>query len=388
MLIVHRLPFIRYNDFVAKSTRQADKTGARKQLALRVIIAGVAIIVVLGNLFGFLQPPARPLKPFTKLDVKPTHPIEPGILFHEVDLPGGHDRRVLWIYEPALQSTPNLGAMPTALGRHVTASKLRGIFPGSEFSTRAHSPQAPRPFRWERGKGVRVQRPCVFVAPDDSPCYYGKPLLPYNHKENLPYARAGLVVVAYSVDGAVHDRFNSNQLVNGIHAFQAAHCGVDSEKAAVDYALANLPEVDPKRLYVAGHSSGGTMSLMAASSDRRLAGALAYAPACNIRQRVNALGTMLMSARVPGFAAFLDTCSPINHASAIRCPVFLYHADDDSNVSVSDVTAFVDKLHKTNAKITYSRVAIGGHKKSYVRDGIPKGIAWIIQQGKLFQQLN
>jgi dipeptidyl aminopeptidase/acylaminoacyl peptidase len=297
---------------------------------MRPVIGLAALGIVMGCVFGVFEPKAHPAQPYASLAQLPPREIEKGIEFQEVHLPGGHDARTLWIYTP----------------QHKTSAHL----------------------------------PCVFIAPDASTCYYGKRLYPINVQEHLPYARAGFFVVAYSVDGNT-PYFNSNEVAVAIKRFRAAKCGVENEHAAVDYALANLPMIDTKRLYAAGHSSGGTMALMAAAHDSRFAACVAYAPACDISSRVNKLGAFEESLRVPGFSDFLKTCSPINYTATITCPVFLFHADDDDNVPRADVERFLDKLRRTNHYVTYSRAPAGGHIQSMLKDGIPRGIAWLKQLG-------
>ena len=299
---------------------------------VRPAIGLTVLAVVACAIFGVFEPRAKPAAPFTALSELPPKPARSGIVFHEVHLPGGHDARVLWIYEPP----------------HPAGQKL----------------------------------PCVFIAPDSSTCFYGKALRGANLRAYWPYAEAGFVVVAYSLDGAT-SYFNSNQVVAGINRFRAAHCGVDNEHAAVDYALAHLPYIDPNRLYAVGHSSGGTMALMAAAHDPRIAGCVAYAPACDVSSRVNKLGAIELSLRVPGFMSFLKTCSPISYTARIHCPVFLFHADNDGNVPRGDVEAFVDKLRRTNPNVVYSHVPTGGHLLSMFDPGIPRAIAWLKKLAKM-----
>jgi len=299
---------------------------------LRPVIALIVLAIVTCAIFGVFEPRAKPASPFRDLAVLPSQSLRNGLTFQEVHLPGGHDARVLWIYEP-----------PHAAGQRL---------------------------------------PCVFIAPDSSTCFYGKSLRGANLRGYLPFADAGFVVVAYSLDGAT-SYFNSNRVVAGIERFRAAHCGVDNEHAAVDYALANLPCVDPRRLYAVGHSSGGTMALMAAAHDTRIAACVAFAPACDVSSRINKLGALELSMRVPGFTSFLNTCSPISYTTRIHCPVFLFHADNDGNVPRSDVEAFVAKLRHTNPNIVYSHVPAGGHLLSMFDAGIPRAIVWLKKLAKM-----
>lgn len=47
--------------------------------------------------------------------------------------------------------------------------------------------------------------------------------------------------------------------------------------AAIDH-LAGLPYVDPDRIYVGGHSTGGTLALLVAASEAPVAGVVAFGP--------------------------------------------------------------------------------------------------------------
>lgn len=52
---------------------------------------------------------------------------------------------------------------------------------------------------------------------------------------------------------------------------------VDDVLAALDF-LARRPDVDPERIYLGGHSTGGTMALLAAASGPRVRGVFAFGP--------------------------------------------------------------------------------------------------------------
>lgn len=53
--------------------------------------------------------------------------------------------------------------------------------------------------------------------------------------------------------------------------------------AAFDY-LAKRPDVDPKRIYLAGHSTGGTLALLVAASTDRFRAVIALGPVDDVRQ--------------------------------------------------------------------------------------------------------
>jgi dipeptidyl aminopeptidase/acylaminoacyl peptidase len=58
---------------------------------------------------------------------------------------------------------------------------------------------------------------------------------------------------------------------------------VDDVIAALDY-LAKRPDVDPKRIYLAGHSTGGTLALLVAASTDRFRAVIAFGPVADVRQ--------------------------------------------------------------------------------------------------------
>jgi dipeptidyl aminopeptidase/acylaminoacyl peptidase len=259
--------------------------------------------------------------------VGPTVALEAGVSWHKVDLPGGDGTRTLWVY------------LPSSAG----SSKV----------------------------------PCIFIAPAGSSCLDGMPLADGDRAEHLPYVRAGYAVVAYSLDGAFTDRTSAASEVHAIETFRDAHAGLDNERAAVDYAIANIPQIDRTKLYAAGHSSAGTMALLAAENDRRLIGCIAYAPRCDVGSELDKDEREALTSRIDGFDQFLSSCSPSTRATSIRCPVFLFHADDDQRVPTDDVIGFEGKLKTADSSVTYCHVATGGHYDSMINDGIPQAINWL-----------
>jgi pimeloyl-ACP methyl ester carboxylesterase len=57
---------------------------------------------------------------------------------------------------------------------------------------------------------------------------------------------------------------------------------VDDVLAAAEF-LAARPDVDPERIYLGGHSTGGTLVLLAAASSRRFRGVFAFGPIDDVR---------------------------------------------------------------------------------------------------------
>jgi len=219
--------------------------------------------------------------------------------------------------------------------------------------------------------------PCVFVAPAGSRLFHGMGLGDGDRAEHLPYVRAGFAVVAYEIEGSLPDKPTNGEVRAAMRAFRGADAGLADARAAIDYALAKVPKIDPRRLYTAGHSSAGTLSLQVAEHDPRIAACVAYAPCCDVPARIGAETLGDLDKVDSGFGGFLSDRSPGAHPAALRCPLFLFHADDDSNVPTADVAAFADAVRRTNPHVTFVRVPTGNHYQSMIDQGIPHAIHWL-----------
>jgi dipeptidyl aminopeptidase/acylaminoacyl peptidase len=219
--------------------------------------------------------------------------------------------------------------------------------------------------------------PCVFVAPAGTPLIHGSNL--GNPPEYVPYAKAGFAVVAYAIDGNVENAEDDAQMVRGIRAFLAADGGVLNARAAMNYAVETLG-ADPKRLYVAGHSSAGTLALQVAASDPRVAGCIAYAPCSDIP---TFLGENLapLSKALPEVGRYVARSSPHARAADLKCPVFLFQAADDGVIPPRTTRNFAELVRRTNPRVTYEEVPSGNHYDSMINEGIPRAVAWLKKQG-------
>jgi dipeptidyl aminopeptidase/acylaminoacyl peptidase len=171
---------------------------------------------------------------------------------------------------------PTVSAMPP-LGQGITVAD--GV---SMHRITIRSARGTGELRVYLPQGGSEKRPCVFVAPAGSPLICGMSLGDGDSPEQIPYARAGFIVVAYSIDGDLPKDHSAEQLIHSIRCFKASHGGVDNASEAIDYALIHIPNIDPKRRYVAGHSSAATLALQVAEQDSRIAACAAYAPVTDI----------------------------------------------------------------------------------------------------------
>jgi hypothetical protein len=82
-------------------------------------------------------------------------------------------------------------------------------------------------------------------------------------------------------------------------------------------------------------------------------------------------------AEAESFLNFIRHNSPRTRESDLNCPVFIFHAADDSNIPISQSREFADRLRAMAKNVTFETVPIGDHYDSMIRSGIPKGIAWL-----------
>lgn len=221
--------------------------------------------------------------------------------------------------------------------------------------------------------------PCVLIGPAGSHLIDGMKLAKGDQAEHLPYARAGFVVVAFAIDGAWPAAPNPSErdIIAAATAFQKAQGGLANARTALDFAIERVPALDSRRVYTAGHSSAATLALLVASADPRIKACAAFAPATDVEGRIGGETIRFLAASIPGFAEFVKASSPKTHLGELKCPVFLFHAKDDTTVPSSQTSRFASDLERTNSKVVYVEVPKGGHYQSMIREGIPRAIQWL-----------
>lgn len=108
---------------------------------------------------------------------------------------------------------------------------------------------------------------------------------------------------------------------------------VDDLLAAQSY-LGTREDVDPERIYLAGHATGGTLSLLAAASSSRFAAVFAFGPVSDVRQ----YGTPGGGGCLPADAAAEEVTlrAPVNFVGSIRTPTFVFEGGVGGNADVFD----------------------------------------------------
>jgi acetyl esterase/lipase len=188
--------------------------------------------------------------------------------------------------------------------------------------------------------------------------------------------------MAYELSGPVANpratTMTWREAIPAIEEFMRSDGGLINGKIAIDYALKKVPEVDPNQLFACGHSSSAVVSLNLARGDSRIRACCAYAPSTDVEAWWK---PARVENHVPGFTAFAERKSPRRHVEDFSCPVFLFHADDDSMVALSDNQRFANAMKDAGKRITFERVKSGDHYDSMIEHGIPDGIAFMQSNG-------
>ncbi|MBC7807817.1 MAG: prolyl oligopeptidase family serine peptidase [Akkermansiaceae bacterium] len=228
--------------------------------------------------------------------------------------------------------------------------------------------------------GQRV--PCIVMAAAGTRLFHGILLGEGDAQEHLRYLEEGFAVVACEIDGPLSDAQadDSKAMVAAAKKFQAANAGIRNMQEALDVAE-TLPWVDKKRIFLAGHSSAGTLALQTAAFEQnRIAGCIAHAPGVNVTKHLGVMLGLIESSGATGLRATLDTLSPHNNINRLTKPLFLFCAKDDSVIEESEVAAFAAAVKKKNPDVTYQTVPTGDHFDAMIQNGIPAAAAWAKKQ--------
>jgi dienelactone hydrolase len=101
---------------------------------------------------------------------------------------------------------------------------------------------------------------------------------------------------------------------------------VDDVLAAAN-TLAALPSVDPGRIYVCGHSVGGTLTLLAAMASNRFRAASSISGSPDLKSYLRVSRVQVPFDVSDNREARLR--SPVAYATSFKCPVRLFHGDEE-----------------------------------------------------------
>jgi acetyl esterase/lipase len=219
--------------------------------------------------------------------------------------------------------------------------------------------------------------PCVLIGPAGTRMVHGMELGEADQAEHYPYAEQGFAVVAYEIDGSLPNEDPPDNVFRKAYLeFTAASAGVVNARVALQYATSQVPEVDPDRIFVAGHSSAGTIALLCAEHVDGLAGCVAYAPCSDLEGFLAELVDMVEEV-LPNVRRYMKDSSPMNHLDRLRCPVMVFNAVDDQVVTISESSRFVAQAAAAGGNVTLRTAARGGHYDAMIDEGIREGIAWM-----------
>ncbi|MGA7832006.1 MAG: alpha/beta fold hydrolase [Terracidiphilus sp.] len=141
---------------------------------------------------------------------------------------------------------------------------------------------------------------------------------PLNDQSARAFREAGIVMMAPSWRGE-----NDNP-----GRFEMFYGEVDDLLAARDY-LAKLPYVDPDRIYLAGHSTGGTMVLLAAEKGGGFRDVFSLGGVSDLKRRLAAGSTSTAPPFDTQSAKELRLRSPIYFISSLKSPAFYFEGENE-----------------------------------------------------------
>jgi acetyl esterase/lipase len=100
---------------------------------------------------------------------------------------------------------------------------------------------------------------------------------------------------------------------------------VDDVLAAAEH-LARLPYVDPERIYLGGHSTGGTLALLTAERSPRFAGVFAFGPVASVDRYPGSLVPVDLG---PGDGQEVRLRSPIHWLHGVESPTWIIEGRDE-----------------------------------------------------------
>ena len=125
---------------------------------------------------------------------------------------------------------------------------------------------------------------------------------------------------------------------------------LEDQLTVVDAALAQYPQLDPKRLGWWGWSWGGTFTVYAMSHSDRFRAGVAVAPVTDWRN-YDSIYTERYMSEPADFASGYKEFSVVNSAANLKGRLMLAHGTGDDNVHIENTVHYVQKL--IEAEISY-----------------------------------
>jgi dienelactone hydrolase len=183
-------------------------------------------------------------------------------------------------------------------------------------------------------------------------------------EQTRPFRDAGFVVMTPMLRGE-----------NGLPGSYSMFYDEVEDVLAAAEALARLPYVDGQRLYIAGHSVGGTLSLLAALTSNRFRAAASFSGSPD--QMSWARGQPELVPFDPADQREFQLRSPLAFARSFKCPVRLYYGSQEFLfASSSQKTAQLAKA----ANLDVEAVSVPGDHFSSVDPAMRQCIRFFQQQ--------
>ena len=235
--------------------------------------------------------------------------------------------------------------------------------------------------------------PCVIVPPAGSTLLTGMEIddtVNTQNPEHEPYVKAGFAVITFSIDGDLDDgdQTSNAEFIKAHEAFRNSKAGMLNYAQALSLAKSTIPEIDTSNIFLAGHSSAATLSLLFAEHCHQhfwdpdtIKGCLAYAPSVD-PQKFFANHLAEIKPLIPDVEEFIRLSSPKEHSKSISCPVFLFHARGDQVTSFAASRQFAEQLKAQGVDTQFVSSNGSDHYQTMVDEGVPQGIKWIQAQLK------
>lgn len=218
---------------------------------------------------------------------------------------------------------------------------------------------------------------CVVVPPAGSRLFHGMSLSEGDRDEHTPYVAAGFAVISFDISGPWPDSEGEKEVAKAVQQFTKARCGVTDAIEAIQTARGKFPQIDGGRIYVAGHSSAGTLALQLAAAYPQFKGCIAFAPVIDLEGYIGSPDLKSLEEYSPGLSKLIKEMSPANQIDAVRCPLFLFSAADDDAELLAPIKTYAEKLTALGREAQYVQVPNGGHYDSMIEQGLPKAVAWL-----------
>jgi dienelactone hydrolase len=148
---------------------------------------------------------------------------------------------------------------------------------------------------------------------------------------------------------------------------------VEDALAAAE-TLAQLPEVDPKRVFVSGHSAGGTLALLAAMTSTRFRACASFSGSPDqiafVRGQLSLAPFNLTDPRE------FQMRSPLAFPKSFKCPVRLYYGSQESFFRGSSQRLAISA---SDAGLDVKAVSVSGDHMSHVPESMEQAIEFFKQ---------